>query len=244
MLTIVLAVWLWVSVGRSDASRSTLRAPLPRWLRWLGVVALAAVIVQGLLGGLTVRFFLPPAVSIAHAGLAQAFFCLTIAIAIFTSRWWQAAAPVAEPSLAKTLRASAVATTAAIYMQLLLGASIRHANLGVIPHIGVAVIVTLLVIRLTIGVVRAGLPSLRWPACGLLLLLIAQVGLGVAALLVRAPKDAMGQLETPQILLPTLHMVTGALMLGVGFALTVCSHRLAGETRNAAVAVGGEAPAC
>ena len=54
-------------------------------MKWLGVAALGAVILQGVLGGLTVLFFLPPAVSTAHAGLAEIFFCLTVAIALFTS---------------------------------------------------------------------------------------------------------------------------------------------------------------
>src|SRR5215470_10269770 len=68
-LTIVLVVWLWA-------------AGTPRWLRWLGVAALCAVIAQGLLGGLTVLLFLPPAVSTAHAALAELFLCLTVAIAL------------------------------------------------------------------------------------------------------------------------------------------------------------------
>src|SRR5512134_1338952 len=71
-LTIILAVWLWVQEPR-------------RWLKKLGVAALGAVILQGLLGGLTVLFFLPAAISTAHAGLAEVFFCLTVAIALFTS---------------------------------------------------------------------------------------------------------------------------------------------------------------
>ena len=57
-LTIVLAVWLWMSERR-------------RWMRWLGVSALGAVIAQGVLGGLTVLFFLPWWISSAHATLAQ-----------------------------------------------------------------------------------------------------------------------------------------------------------------------------
>ena len=57
-LTIILAVWLWMAEPR-------------RWLRWLGVAALGAVVAQGLLGGLTVLFFLPAAISTAHAGLAR-----------------------------------------------------------------------------------------------------------------------------------------------------------------------------
>src|SRR5438874_3633747 len=57
-LTILLVVWLWIAEPR-------------RWVRWLGAAALGAVIAQGILGGLTVLFFLPPAVSIGHAGLAE-----------------------------------------------------------------------------------------------------------------------------------------------------------------------------
>src|SRR5215510_11594485 len=64
MLTIVLAAWLWT------------RAPR-RWMKWLGVIALGVVVAQGVLGGLTVLFLLPAAVSTAHAGLAEIFFCLT-----------------------------------------------------------------------------------------------------------------------------------------------------------------------
>jgi len=74
-LTIVMAVWLWIAEPR-------------RWLRWFGVATLGSVVAQGLLGGLTVIFFLPAAVSTAHAGLAEIFFCMTVAIAIFTSPGW------------------------------------------------------------------------------------------------------------------------------------------------------------
>ena len=77
MLTIGLAVWLSAVDPR-------------RWMRRLGWTALGAVIVQGLLGGITVLLFLPPAVSISHAGLAQLFFALVTGLAICTSRGWLA----------------------------------------------------------------------------------------------------------------------------------------------------------
>src|SRR5713101_17368 len=75
LLTIVLAGWLWLRDPR-------------RWMKRLGATALGAVIAQGVLGGLTVLFFLPAPVSIAHAGLAEIFFCATVAIALFTSPRW------------------------------------------------------------------------------------------------------------------------------------------------------------
>src|SRR5688572_21261207 len=75
LLIIGLTAWLW-------------RAEPRRWVRRLGYIALAAVITQGILGGITVLWFLPDAISIAHAGLAQLVFCLTISIALFTSPGW------------------------------------------------------------------------------------------------------------------------------------------------------------
>src|SRR5689334_21020703 len=78
-LTIILAVWLWRTESR-------------RWVRWLGVAALGAIVLQGILGGVTVLFFLPPAVSSAHAGLAEIFFCIIVSIALFTSPGWKAGA--------------------------------------------------------------------------------------------------------------------------------------------------------
>src|SRR5258708_37303560 len=77
LLTIIMAVWLWTAEPR-------------RWLRWFGVATLGSVVAQGLLGGLTVLLFLPTAISTAHAGLAEIFFCMTVAIAIFTSPGWTA----------------------------------------------------------------------------------------------------------------------------------------------------------
>lgn len=114
MLTIVLCVWLW-------RSRQTRR------LKWLGTLALLAVCVQGLLGGLTVRWLLPAPVSIAHAGLAQIFFCLTISIAVMTSPSWAAAAP--RPAGVAMRRWSGVLLVC-VFLQILLGAWMRHTESG------------------------------------------------------------------------------------------------------------------
>src|SRR5262245_26793850 len=103
LLTIVLALWLWVAETR-------------QWLRRLGIVALAAVILQGVLGGITVLFFLPTAVSTAHAGLAEIFFSLTVSIALFTSRGWQRGDDAVDD---RRLRLIASGTTLMIYTQIL-----------------------------------------------------------------------------------------------------------------------------
>src|SRR5438552_1201098 len=112
--TIVLAAWLWLSEPR-------------RWMKWLGVGALGAVIAQGVLGGLTVMFFLPAPISTAHAGLAEIFFCMTVAIALFTSPRWIDGGQLLDDA---ELRTFATTTTILIYCQILVGATMRHTGAG------------------------------------------------------------------------------------------------------------------
>src|SRR5688572_11331318 len=120
-LIVILALWLW-------------RAEPRAWVRRLGYLALAAVITQGILGGLTVLFFLPPPISISHAGLAQLVFCLTVSIALFTSRGWTkgngVGAAHAAPLRDRTLERIAIATTVMVYVQILMGATMRHNEAG------------------------------------------------------------------------------------------------------------------
>ncbi|PYK71869.1 MAG: cytochrome oxidase biogenesis protein CtaA [Verrucomicrobia bacterium] len=110
LLTIILAAWLWLVDPR-------------RWVRTLGLAAVGAVILQGVLGGLRVTM-LKDEIGIFHACLAQAFFGLIVIIALVTSRSWRALASVAGRD--KSLRVIALVTTAFIYLQLALGATMRH----------------------------------------------------------------------------------------------------------------------
>ena len=101
-------------------------APLAEAARRRGA---RAVIVQGVLGGLTVLFFLPDAVSTAHAGLAEIFFCLTVAIALFTSPRLDANRLTRGRRSARCAR-SRRRTTALVYIQILIGATMRHTDAG------------------------------------------------------------------------------------------------------------------
>lgn len=116
-LTTVLAAWLW-------------RREKRQWVRRLGLLALATVALQGILGGLTVLYLLPAPVSVAHACLAQTFFCLTVSIALFTSAEWQRRPPPVADAGRPSLRGLCLATVAAVYAQLLLGAVMRHTEAG------------------------------------------------------------------------------------------------------------------
>src|SRR4029079_7086097 len=117
-LTVVLAAWMWAKEKRA-------------WVRWLSTAALGAVILQGVLGGLTVIFLLPAWISTLHACLAQTFFCTVIALAVFTSPGWKRGLPLVKSHAESIpLQTLCAMTNGAIYMQLILGALMRHTNAG------------------------------------------------------------------------------------------------------------------
>ena len=98
------------------------------WLKKLGYIALTAVILQGLLGGITVLLFLPPVVSILHGILAQTFFILTIIIAYALSKE-RTNRPEIEV-FTRPIHKSALIMGGMVYIQLILGALMRHTASG------------------------------------------------------------------------------------------------------------------
>jgi heme a synthase len=225
LLTIVLAGWLWLGEPR-------------RWMGWLGIAALFAVVAQGLLGGLTVIFFLPPAISTAHAALAEIFLCLTFAIALFTSRGWIETRPRVDD---RTLRRVAAATTTLVFAQILLGAAMRHTDAGLaIPDfplmfggllpdhwdakiaVHFAHRVGALVVSLTVAATAAHIwfwhrqaADLTRPATLLLSLAAVQVTLG-----------AFTVLSQRAVWINSLHVVCGALVLATSLVLTLRTWRV------------------
>ncbi len=225
-LTIGLCAWLWWVEPR-------------RWVRWLGVVALVAVVLQGVLGGLTVLYLLPDAISISHAGLAQLFFLLTVTLAVVTSPGWRL--PELPPVDDASLRGRLAVLTATVYGQILLGATMRHTGGGLaIPdfplsyghlvppfwtpaialhfahRIG-AVIVTGLTLLAAGSIWRrhGGRNDLRRGAWLLVLLVATQVSLG-----------ALVVLSGKQPVINTLHVATGALVLATSLVVTLRAFRL------------------
>jgi len=215
LLSIVLAVWLW-------------RVEPRRWLRWLGAAAVAAVIGQGILGGLTVLFFLPPAVSSAHAALAQLFFCTIVSIALFTGAWWERARPVAGDSGSPGIHFLGAATVVATLVQLILGAAFRHQGFGIIPHLAGAVVVTVLVFVLARALRRgfADVPILRSASRVLHALIGIQLLLGGAAWWSRVYAAPFPQPIPLMVSLTVVHTVTGALVLASAVLLTLVCHRI------------------
>jgi heme a synthase len=233
-LTVVLTIWLWAREERA-------------WVRWLGAAALGTVILQGVLGGLTVIFLLPAWISTLHACLAQTFFCLVIALAVITSPGWKRGLPLiktrAESVPVQTLCA---VTTAAVYLQLILGALMRHTDAGlaipdfplslghIIPpfssnkiiihfaHRVGAVLVTAMIVWTCSRIVRSysRYRLLFRPAVAMASLLGVQLTLGALTI------------WTAKAVLPTTaHVLTGALILGTSFLLTLRAHAMAMPSR-------------
>jgi cytochrome c oxidase assembly protein subunit 15 len=211
-LTIILAIWTW----RSDRRR---------WMKYLGVSALGLVIAQGILGGLTVLFFLPPAISSAHAALAQTYFCVVVLIAMFTGRRWVEDVPRVEvdeqrPSLF-TLCALSILV---LYVQLILGAMFRHHGLSWWPHVLNAVTVAVVLSWTFIRALSrySKVDSVRGPAVTMLSLMIAQLCLGFVAFLTRVAwgHDAV-QPELPMVASTVAHVAVGAWLLATTVVLAV-----------------------
>src|SRR3989454_9811397 len=224
LLTIVLAILLQLRERRA-------------WIRRLGWIALAGVIAQGLLGGLTVKLNLPLAVAAAHATLAQLFFLTTVSLAVFTSRSWilEPAGRLTEKRTASLRRFCSVAC-AAIFLQLILGAVLRHSATwdqflptGLLAaHIAGAVIVALTVGTSVVVTLRfyGSEKYLSWPAMLVGMLLLIQLALGIATYFARAASPNDPQPLNPMISLTVAHVAGGALLFAATIVLTLRAYRV------------------
>jgi heme a synthase len=212
LLTIVLAFWTW-------------RVEKRRWLRALAFGALGTVIAQGVLGGLTVLYFLPPPVSSAHAVLAQTFFSLAVVIAIFTGPRWVEEQPRVEFDQRRpSLFTLTLLSIFVLYVQLMLGAMFRHHGLSWWPHVAHAVVVSIVLPWTAIRAlsVYSEIEAVRRPAIMMLSLMIAQLCLGFTAFLTRVAwgRDAV-QPELPMVISTVAHVAVGALLLATTVILAI-----------------------
>jgi len=197
------------------------------WMRWLGVAALVAVIVQGVLGGLTVLMLLPWWISSSHACLAQLFFSTTVAIALFTSDWWLRGPARIEEDSRYPLRALSLAAPVCLLAQVALGAAARHKAIGSIYHICASPIVTGVVLWIALRILLhyAENNELRRGAVTLLAITFCQVFLGIAAFMSRiAYADAVQPMPV-MVTFTVLHVAVGALTLASSVALAILVRR-------------------
>ncbi|MHB8539463.1 MAG: COX15/CtaA family protein [Candidatus Acidiferrales bacterium] len=215
ILTIILAAWTWRRESRP-------------WVRNLAWTALGLVVAQGILGGITVKFLLPPPISSAHATLAELFFVTIISLAVFTSRWWLSSLPRIEDRGSPSLRTLTVWTSVLILLQIVLGAAFRHNAFGIIPHIIGAIIVTGMVFWTVLAVARRfrEVKDLRRAARYLEILLGIQLVLGgVAYWAVLAARDAV-QPTPAYVTITVAHVAVGALTFASSVVLMLACHRI------------------
>ncbi len=227
-LITVEAIWLQFAESRS-------------WVKRLGWFALAGVVAQGILGGLTVIFFLPPAISSSHAGLAQTVLCICTSIALVTSRHWEGAIPSQQIQDNAGVRGLGLLTVGVIFTQLMIGAVMRHTGSGLaiptfplafgrlIPefssfgiainfaHRVGAVVVSALVLTTSFRTYKAfhSITELRRPAILAAVLLLFQITLGAITILTE-------KAVTPT----TLHVSCGAALLATMLVLTIRARHL------------------
>jgi len=194
-------------------------------MKWLGIAALGTVIVQAILGGLTVLLLQPPWVSSAHAAVAQTFFCIAVTIAVFTGRRWVEEVPqIAFDSRRPSLLTLTWLSIFVLYVQLILGAMFRHHGMSWWPHVANAALVAFV---LTWTAIRAlsqysKIEAVRRPAILLVSVMIAQLGLGFAAFVTRVAwgRDAV-QPELPMVISTVAHVAVGALLLATAVILAI-----------------------
>jgi heme a synthase len=231
ILVIILNIWLWRSEKRA-------------WVRRLGLVALIAVIAQGLLGGLTVKWMLPLAVSSAHATLAQLFFCTMVSLSVFTSPGWSAPRESIEEKGRWSLPSLLVAAAASILIQLVIGATLRHSATWdqhlptslVLAHVGGALVVLIVLGSAVITTLRrySGETYLARPGKIAAALLLIQLALGVAAYLTRLASPNAPQPRNPMVGITVAHVACGALVFAATIVLTLRAFRvLKGERVSA-----------
>ena len=222
--TLVLAFWTWRRESR-------------RGVRRLAWGALAAVITQGLLGGITVLTFLFPPISIMHACLAQTFLCLTVALAYSTSREWLSPAPRVLDT--DGLRPAAFTAVGAVYVQLVLGAVMRHLDAGLAiptfplafgrlvpplddPHVAIHFAHRVGAVAVVVALAR--LAWTAWASRQARFRRLAALLLGLGA--VQVTLGALTVLSGKAVYPTTLHVMTGAAILAGTFLTALRAWRL------------------
>jgi cytochrome c oxidase assembly protein subunit 15 len=220
LLTIALALTFWFHEQR-------------QWLRWLGAAALFLVVVQGVLGGLRV-VLLQHTLAIIHACLAQAFFALTVSLALFTSAEWRGPVQAAIADGGR-LRRLATITTALIYLQIVFGALLRHTGERLDAHLLIAALVAIHVVLLMLRIARAhgDHPELRRPGYFLATLLVLQFAIGAFSYVGKFTTMQRWPIEAI-VLLTTTHLIVGALMLATSLWITLKAYRFSALVQSGA----------
>lgn len=221
---IILAVWFLAAEPR-------------RWLKVLGVGALVAVILQGILGGYRVRMN-STELAFIHGCTAQAFFALMVALCVFTGRQWSDPRTIGVGPDPSHLRRRAAVTAFLVYVQITLGAWLRHYGTptALVVHAVIAAAVWGHVVALSwrIEGYRDRVPSLVPSARFMAVCAFVQVALGIVAWAWLRPFDGIARtVTTQQAFVRIAHQGVGALLLAASVVLTLRAFRELTADRDA-----------
>jgi len=208
LMTLILVVWVGFSESR-------------KWVRWTTIAAFGVVVLQGILGGMTVLFLLPAPISIFHACLAQTFFTLVVSLAYFTSHEWFSSEAVHQDfsDVKRPLFALIVLT----YFQLILGATVRHtANHYVLAsHIisGFLVLIHAIMVMNRVAKNHEGERKFIIPSIGLGLITLFQTALGMGSFIYTVMLQPTLQPSSQKVFFVTAHQSLGALLLATSVFL-------------------------
>ncbi len=235
MLTIGMLAAVWLKEDRG-------------WVKRLALLALGLVIVQGVLGGLRVVLD-ARTIALAHGVTGPLFFVMAVTMATVTSRWWREAPPAREEAGAGRLHRLAVATTLVAYIQLVLGAFVRHVPDGADPstfrmlvmfHLTMAAVVTIHIGLVAMRVMRGyrSEPRLRRPTLALLALVGVQLLLGCATWVTHygvpswiadnqwSESFTVEASGLWQVQITNFHVLTGSLIVATAAVVSLRSMRL------------------
>lgn len=231
----VLVLASGIAVMRTDERRP---------VRVLAAVAMGSVLLQALLGGLTVIFWLPPAISASHGTLGQTFFCMMVALAMVTSPSWAEAERRPAFPAAVTVQRLSVLFVIAVWAQLVIGAVMRHLHAGLaipdfplsqgglVPTAFTAAVAinfahrvgALVVFTLAVALVANIVLRLRDEAP------LRRTGLRLGALvLLQVTLGAVTVWSQRNVLVTSLHVLNGALVLVTGVVVALWAFRLYGQ---------------
>lgn len=225
ILVLLLAVFVWLRESRS-------------WVRWLGVLAVAGVLAQAVLGGEVVRQLLHYWLPVVHAIFAQIVFAAVLSIAVFTSRWWLAERPQLQDSGSPTIHFVVIVNAAVLYLQALLGAGFRHNEIPIWPHLAGSlfafgtVVWTAIVLRKRFGHSR----ELSMTRILLHAIFGMQFLLGLGAYWSRWITSEAPQPMAVMVAFTVIHTVFGAILLAFSVVLTLMCYRLVPRSGKVAAA--------
>src|SRR5712692_9781997 len=222
VFTIALAILIWVKDER-------------RWLRWFGVIAVAGVVAQGILGGEVVRQLLHYWLPVMHACFAQIVFAAVLSIAVFTSKWWVSDQPQLEDSGSPSIHFLATLNAAVVYLQVILGAGFRHKEIPIWPHMAGALLVLGVVIWTAVALRKRFGRSRELSRARVMLHAIfgTQFLLGFGAYWSRLSTVDAPQPMPVMVYLTVIHTVVGAILFAFSILVVLMCYRLIPRGREA-----------